>query len=280
MRDSTIREATAADGGALRADAGLSRAVDAPARTSGEAGSASVRLRLAEQAEVAEPIGETSSTEELIAWSLERFRDATMVMTTSFGMEGCALIDMVARHGRPLTVVYLDTMFFFAETYELRDEAARRYPHLRFENRGTALTPDEQERQFGPQLWKTNPTLCCRMRKVDPMVAALRGVDVWMTGLMRSQSATRANINTIDWDWKYQLIKFNPLAFWTRERVWEYVRDNRVPYNKLHEQGYPTVGCTHCTKPVEGVKLGEYTRAGRWTDFEKTECGLHGGAGI
>lgn len=225
-------------------------------------------------------LGELTPTQELISWALRRFANHEVVVTTSFGMEGCALIDMVAREQRPLTVVYLDTMFFFPETYALRDEMIRRYPHLRFENRGTTLTPEEQERRHGPQLWRTNPTLCCQIRKVDPMVTALSGVDVWITGLMRSQSATRANINVMEWDWKYQVLKFNPLTHWSRERVWTYIRENRVPYNKLHEQGYPTIGCTHCTKPVEGSKLGEYTRAGRWVDFEKTECGLHGGAGI
>jgi phosphoadenosine phosphosulfate reductase len=97
---------------------------------------------------------------------------------------------------------------------------------------------------------------------------------------MRSQSATRANIKLIEWDWKYHVLKLNPLAMWDRGKIWEYVNAHNVPYNKLHEQGYPTVGCTHCTKPVEGVKLGEYTREGRWAETGKTECGLHGGAGI
>jgi len=225
-------------------------------------------------------ISDANTAEELIAWSLKRFRTANIVITTSFGMEGCALIDMYARHGRQLTVAYLDTMFFFPETYALRDEMMRRYPHLRFENRGTTLTPEEQERMHGPELWKSNPTLCCQIRKVQPMFSALRGVDVWVTGLMRSQSATRANIGIIEWDWKYQVLKFNPLATWTRQQVWTYVQEHNVPYNKLHERGYPTVGCTHCTKAVEGAKLGEYTRLGRWSEFEKTECGLHGGAGI
>lgn len=225
-------------------------------------------------------INDTSSTEELVAWSLDRFADRKMVISTSFGMEGCALIDMYARHGRPVTVIYLDTMFFFPETYALRDEMVRRYPNVTFENRGTTMTPQQQEALYGPALWSTNPTLCCQIRKVDPMAEALRNVDVWVTGLMRSQSATRANIQVIEWDWKYQVLKFNPLATWTRERVWDYVCRHKVPFNPLHLQGYPTVGCTHCTRPVAGSKPGEYSRAGRWADFEKTECGLHGGAGI
>lgn len=221
-------------------------------------------------------LGETSTPQELVAWSLERFGDRNLVITTSFGMEGCALIDMYARHRRPLDIIYLDTMFFFPETYALRDRLAERYPHLSFVNRGTTLTPEEQAEHFGPQLWQTNPDQCCRIRKVDPMNEVLTGADVWVTGLRRSQSETRAALRVMEWDWKFQLIKFNPLVSWDRQQVWEYVQAHDVPYNQLHERGYPTIGCTHCTRPVEGSQIGDYTRAGRWTGTTKTECGLHG----
>ncbi|NOT00344.1 MAG: phosphoadenylyl-sulfate reductase [Phycisphaerales bacterium] len=217
-----------------------------------------------------------SSTEELIAWSLDRFADRRMVMSTSFGMEGCALIDMYAVHGKPLTVAYIDTMFFFEETYRLRDRMIERYPHFEFVNCGTTLTPEQQAEQYGPELWKSDPNLCCRIRKVEPMKGALAGADVWITALRRSQSATRANIQVVEWDWKYQLLKLNPLAQWDRPRIWEYIRAHDVPYNELHERGYPTVGCTHCTAPVAGASAGDYTRVGRWNGQTKTECGLHG----
>lgn len=221
-------------------------------------------------------IGETSSPDELIEWSLSHFSGRRMEMSTSFGMEGCALIDMYAKHGQPLTVFYLDTMFFFSETYQLRDRMIEKYPNLTFVNRGTTITPEEQAQVHGPELWKTNPDLCCRIRKVDPMKDALAGVDVWITALRRSQSETRANIRILDWDWKYQVLKFSPIAAWSRKEVWNYIQDRGVPYNELHEKGYPTVGCTHCTIPVENVVLGEYTRDGRWAGKGKTECGLHG----
>ncbi len=227
-----------------------------------------------------ESISEETPTERFVPWVLERFARQRMIMTSSFGMEGCALIDMVARHDVPMTVVYLDTMFFFPETYALRDRLGERYPHLRFVNRGTTLTPEEQSVRHGDQLWKTNPDLCCRIRKVDPMYEVMADVDVWITGLMRSQSKTRANISLIEWDWKYQVLKVNPLCAWDRARVWAYIQAHDVPYNPLHDQGYPTVGCTHCTKPVLGAKIGEYSRDGRWAETGKTECGLHGGAGI
>jgi len=234
----------------------------------------------AEPLNVRLPVHENSPTEQVIEWTFERFAHQRMIMTTSFGMEGCALIDMYAKYNRPLDVIYLDTMFFFKETYDLRDRMAERYPQLNFVNRGTALTPDEQERIYGPELWRSNPTLCCKIRKVDPMYPVMAEADVWITGLRRSQSSTRANLRVIDWDWRYQILKVSPLAAWERTQIWDYIRANNVPYNELHEQGYPTVGCTHCTAPVAGTKVGDYSRDGRWSTSEKTECGLHGGAGI
>lgn len=220
-------------------------------------------------------VGEESSPEEIVEWALDRFAGRELVVTTSFGMEGCALIDMVARRGVPVPVVWLDTGFLFPETYALRDRMAARYPHLRFENRGTALTPEEQARRYGPELWRHDPDLCCALRKVDPMRQALVGVDVWLSGLMRSQSPARAGLRTVEWDWQYQLVKVSPLAGWDRRRVREYVRAHDVPYNELHDRGYPTLGCTHCTLPVHGLRPGEYSRQGRWSGTRKTECGLH-----
>jgi len=220
-------------------------------------------------------IGEESPPEEIVAWTLRRFAGRELVVTTSFGMEGCALIDMVARHGVPIPVVWLDTMFLFPETYALRDRLAARYPHLRFENRGTTLTPGAQAQQFGPELWRHDPDLCCALRKVQPMRPALEGVDVWLTGLTRSQGAERAALRAVEWNWTYQLVKVNPLAGWDRGRVWEYVRAHDVPYNELHERGYPTLGCTHCTRPVPGAGPRDYSRSGRWAGTAKTECGLH-----
>ncbi|MGI9040690.1 MAG: phosphoadenylyl-sulfate reductase [Gemmatimonadales bacterium] len=225
--------------------------------------------------ETGSPVGEGSHPEEIVAWMLSRFAGQRLVLTTSFGMEGCVLVDMVARHGQPIPVVYLDTGFFFAETYRLRDRMVARYPQLRFENRGTSLTPELQEARFGPELWRRDPDFCCRLRRVDPMRQALAGEDAWASGLMRSQSTSRAGIGVVEWDSQYQLTKVSPLAGWDRQQVWDYVRRHDVPYNELHERGYPTVGCTHCTAPVEGAGPASYTRIGRWAGTGKTECGLH-----
>ena len=112
------------------------------------------------------------------------------------------------------------------------------------------------------------------------MYEVMADVDVWITGLRRSQSATRMNLRLIEWDWRYQVLKVSPLFRWERSDIWEYIKTNDVPYNELHEKGYPTIGCTHCTAPVPGAAIGDYSRAGRWKDSEKTECGLHGGEGI
>jgi phosphoadenosine phosphosulfate reductase len=220
-------------------------------------------------------IDDEAEPQAIIAWMLERFADRRLALTTSFGMEGCALIDMVAEHERPIPVIYLDTMFLFPETYALRDRMVERYPLLRFENRGTSLTPHAQAERYGPELWRRDPDECCRLRKVEPMRRALEDVDVWVTGLMRSQSAGRSRIQALEWDPRYEVIKINPLARWDRRRVWAYIQEHDVPYNALHERGYPTIGCTHCTIAVRGSAPGDYTRAGRWSGTDKSECGLH-----
>ncbi|MGH7526888.1 MAG: phosphoadenylyl-sulfate reductase [Gemmatimonadales bacterium] len=220
-------------------------------------------------------IAEDAPPETIVAWMLHRFAGRRVVLTTSFGMEGCALIDMVARQGGTIPVVYLDTMFFFPETYRLRDRMVERYPQLRFENRGTTLTPERQAERHGPELWRRDPDRCCQLRKVEPMRNALAGVDVWVTGLMRSQSGVRASIRAVGWDSQYDLLKVNPLVGWDRQQVWDYVRAHGVPYNELHERGYPTIGCTHCTLPVPGSSPAQYSRAGRWSGTAKAECGLH-----
>lgn len=223
-----------------------------------------------------ETIDESTPTEQFISWTVERFRHRRLVITTSFGMEGCALIHMYAVQGAAPTVVYLDTMFLFPETYALRDEMVRRYPLITFVNRGTSLTPQAQEAIYGPELWRRDPDQCCRIRKVDPMHRALSGADVWVTAITRSQGELRSDMPLIGWDWQYQVVKACPLVNWDRQRIWEYVRRHDVPYNELHERGYPSIGCTHCTARVEGALPSQYSRAGRWRESQKTECGLHG----
>ncbi len=223
-----------------------------------------------------EKVSEDSSPAELIAWMLRRFAGQRVVMTTAFGMEGCALIDMIAERTNRFKVVYIDTDFFFSETLALRDRLAERYPHVDFVRHGTTLTPEAQAERFGAELWKHDPDLCCRIRKVDPMREVMQDVDVWVTGLRRSQSATRGSVRAVMWDWQYEVLKISPLASWDRATVWQYVQAHSVPYNPLHERGYPSVGCTHCTRAVKGATVDSYSREGRWNGRAKLECGLHG----
>jgi phosphoadenosine phosphosulfate reductase len=237
-----------------------------------------LELMLAPVSRGPEPAGpnESASPAELIDGVLPRFAGRRLVATTAFGMEGCALIDLLARSGQAVTVAYVDTAFFFDETYALRDRLVERYPGVRFLCVRTELTPEQQAALHGPELWQRDPDLCCKLRKVDPLKPALAQADVWITGLRRGQSSTRAQLRVLEWDWQYWVLKFNPLASWSREQIWDYIRANDVPYNPLHEQGYPTIGCTHCTQPVAGAKVTDYSRDGRWAGQQKTECGLHG----
>lgn len=220
-------------------------------------------------------IDDATPAEAVVAWSLARFRGRRLVLTTSFGLEGCALIDLYAAHAKPPMVVYGDTGFLFPETYALRDRMIARYPHVAFVRCAPALSPEAQAERFGPALWTRDPDRCCRLRKLDPLGAVLARADVWITAITRSQSAARASTPLVGWDAAHEMIKLSPLAAWDRARVWEYVRRRGVPYNPLHERGYPSIGCTHCTRPVPGAGVTDYSREGRWSGLDKTECGLH-----
>lgn len=219
--------------------------------------------------------GPETDSEDFICWSLNRYKGWRTVMTTSFGMEGCALIDMYARRGIDLEVVYLDTGFFFSQTHDLINRMKVRYPNVTFTNGGTDLTPERQAEIHGERLWETNPDLCCKLRKVDPLARVMERADVWISGLRRTQSDSRSRLQMIEYDSRFEVVKLNPLTYWERQDIWDYVQQNDVPYNELHEQGFPSIGCTHCTRPVEGATPSEYTRLGRWSGSEKTECGLH-----
>ncbi len=213
----------------------------------------------------------------IVAWAAERFSDHNVVTTTSFGMEGIVLLDMLAKVMPSLRVVYVDTGFLFPETIRLRDRLIEQFPNASFEPVFPLLDPQQQAEEFGPELWRSDSDLCCKMRKVEPLHRVIQGVDVWFAALRRDQSPSRWNIKVVDWDWQYQLIKICPLATWSRLQVYEYLIQHNLPYNELHDKSFPTVGCTHCTKPVEGAQPWDYSRDGRWHDSNKTECGLHGG---
>ena len=220
-------------------------------------------------------VDETSSPIELVEWATEHFCEQRIVMTTAFGMEGCALIDMFSRYTTSLTVAYIDTGFFFPETNQLIKKMQSKYEHLEFEKWESPISVVKQNESYGEALWKDNPNLCCHIRKVVPMKMNIQPFHVWITGLRKTQTEQRANTPVLSWDWKYQILKFCPLANWTRADVWKYVQKNDVPFNQLHLQGFPSISCFHCTKAVPGSSPENDSRDGRWQGSEKTECGLH-----
>lgn len=219
--------------------------------------------RLAEEFRNARP-------EEIITAALERIPNITFA--SSFGAEDMVLLDMLMQINNQASVFYIDTDRLFPETYELIEKTIVRYRIPNLLHVRPELTLEEQAEKYGDELWLRDPDLCTNLRKVQPLIKTLSKFDGWVTGIRRDQAPTRANAETFEVDHKFGLIKVNPLAFWTSEQVWAYIRSNDVPYNPLHDMGYPSIGCVHCTQPVQP---GEDPRSGRWRGFDKTECGLH-----
>ncbi|QAY67889.1 phosphoadenylyl-sulfate reductase [Paenibacillus protaetiae] len=213
---------------------------------------------------------ETATPEEILAYAVETFPNITFAC--SFGAEDVVLVDMLQKVSPKTDIFYLDTDFHFKETYETRDRLIERYPGIPFVQVKPLLTPEEQAEQHGPELWTRDANACCNIRKVEPLTRVLSNYEAWITGIRRDQAPTRANAKKVEYDTKFGLIKFNPLASWTSEDVWNYIRENEVIYNPLHDQNYPSIGCEYCTRQV---MPGEDPRAGRWAGQDKTECGLH-----
>lgn len=216
------------------------------------------------------------SAEERIVWTWRTFGSG-LAFASSFGLEDQVLTDMIAKKALPLFLFTLDTGRLFQETYDLIDQTRRKY--------GLEISvffPDATEvealvGQHGPNLFRESIALrkaCCATRKLGPLRRALRGRSAWITGLRREQSITREDVPFFQRDANNGLFKINPLTDWSLERVWDYVRSNRVPYNPLHDEGFPSIGCACCTR---AVGEGEDVRAGRWwwENPEHKECGLH-----
>jgi phosphoadenosine phosphosulfate reductase len=208
--------------------------------------------------------------EEILSWAFTRF-GKNVAIASGFGIEGMVLLDLASRVRRDFRVFTLDTEFLFSETYDLMDRVEKRY-RIKVERVYSALTPEEQEREHGPALWSRDPDRCCGLRKVEPLKMKLTELTAWITAIRRDQTSSRAAARKLEWDSKFQLVKINPIADWTSEMVWSYAVKHTVPYNPLHDQNYPSIGCTHCTR---ATLPGESARAGRWSGSEKTECGLH-----
>ena len=213
---------------------------------------------------------ETWRPDRILAWAFETFGE-TVAISSAFGAEGMALIDMASRVRQNFRVFTLDTEFLFPETYNLMDQVEQRYD-IRIERVFPLASPEEQERVYGPALWQRDPDQCCNLRKVEPLRRKLGELRAWITSIRRDQTADRAGAGKVEWDAKFGLVKINPIADWSSKQVWQYIREHDVPYNVLHERNYPSIGCTHCTR---AVRPGEDSRAGRWSGSSKTECGLH-----
>jgi len=208
---------------------------------------------------------EDLSADEVVRWALDRFHPQ-IGLACSFQQEESVLLDLLFADRPEARVFALDTHVLFPATYSLWTSTEERYGTTieRFE--GPTLA--EQAAEHGDELWARDPNACCAIRKVEPLSRALSGLDAWITGVRREQSPTRAGTRKVEWDAKHGLWKISPLADWTDRDVWRRINDRDLPYNPLHDEGYASIGCTHCTLPGAG-------RAGRWAGDDKTECGLH-----
>ncbi|MEK6277295.1 MAG: phosphoadenylyl-sulfate reductase [Actinomycetota bacterium] len=212
---------------------------------------------------------EPRGAQEALEWAFETFHPS-LYFACSFQKTSSVVIDIATKIAPDARFFYLDTDVLFDETYETRDRFEEHYG-IEFE-RYHNMSLEEQARNFGDELWKRDPDSCCGIRKVEPMREALSQVDAWVSGIRREDSQHRANAQKFAWDKRFGLWKLNPIADWTEKDVWNYIREHRVPYNPLHDRNYPSIGCTHCTKPVAP---GEDPRAGRWAGASKTECGIN-----
>ena len=213
---------------------------------------------------------EGSSPLETLSWAADRYV-SQVTFATGFGPEGCVLIDLIGRRMLPIDIFTLDTGLLFEETYELWRRLEARYD-VKIRGIEPVQSVDAQATAHGDRLWERAPDRCCDLRKVVPLKAELANVDAWITAIRREQTPQRANALVVEWDAKFDVAKINPLVRWTKKDVWAHILKHEVPYNPLHDKGYPSLGCVPCTSVV---RRGEDDRAGRWRGVTKTECGLH-----
>jgi phosphoadenosine phosphosulfate reductase len=219
-----------------------------------------VDIDLAELAAVAREL-ETKPASAAIRWADDRFGDE-LVLAASF--QDCVLVDIAAKVAPSIEVVFLDTQYHFAETLWYVERVRERYD-LNLTVMEPLVDADD--------LWQSDPDECCAMRKVEPLARALAGKQAWMTGLRRVEAPTRANTPIVHLDVGRGIVKVNPLASWTDDDIATYKRDHELLEHPLSSQGYPSIGCWPCTRPVAP---GEDPRSGRWAGRGKMECGLHG----
>jgi phosphoadenosine phosphosulfate reductase len=213
---------------------------------------------------------ESATPEQILSWAIDRFAPR-FTMATAFGPEGMTIIHMLAGLAPETPIFNLETGYQFQETLELRERVKERYG-IEVEFKYPDTTVEQYEAAAGGPLYKTDPNRCCFDRKLRVLHEAARGQYAWASAIRRDQSPDRSAAPIVGWDRKFQLVKVSPLANWTKQDVWSLITKENIPYNPLHDRGYPSVGCWPCTR---AVLVGEDERAGRWSGFEKTECGLH-----
>lgn len=213
--------------------------------------------------------------EDVLRWTWDRFGERAAI-GTSFQGAGLVMIHHAVKAGLPFPVFTLDTDLLFQETYELQ-RRLENFFEIKIESLKPELSLEEQAKDFGPELWKTRPDTCCSIRKVEPLQKKLTQLAVWITGVRRQQSETRETTRILELyhfdvlNDRY-ILKLNPMAPWERERVWAYLKQHKIPYNPLQDRGYRSIGCWPCTR---ATGESENERAGRWTGFDKSECGIH-----
>jgi phosphoadenosine phosphosulfate reductase len=217
-----------------------------------------------------------SSPEDILSWFSVNFA-GKIAFSTSLGAEDQVLTHMIAGVDQPIKIFTLDTGRLFQETYDLLDITRQKYGCTIDIYFPDAVHVEEMVRSKGINLFYQsieNRQLCCHIRKLEPLKRALHGMEVWITGMRKEQSVTRAGAALVEWDPVFEIIKINPLIHWNGERVWEYISSWKIPVNELHKKGYPSIGCLPCTRAIQP---GEDVRSGRWWWElpELKECGLH-----
>jgi phosphoadenosine phosphosulfate reductase len=223
-----------------------------------------------EHLSTANQILDHQSPQAVLRWAVETFHPR-LTMATAFGAEGCCLIHMLAEIEPAVRIFNLDTGYQFPETLELRERIKERYG-ITVELVRPELPVAEYETEHGGPLHQIRPDQCCHDRKIIPLRQAIAGYDAWISAIRRDQTVHRAVAGIVQWDAKFNLVKVNPLLNWTKREVWGFIMKHEVPYNPLHDQGYPSIGCWPCTR---AVGEGEDERAGRWGGTTRKECGLH-----
>ena len=217
-----------------------------------------------------------ASPNEILSFFNTRYK-YEMAFSTSQSAEDQVLTDMICSADPLINIFTLDTGRLFNETYALMDIREKKYGikiHLFFpeSERVEKMVEEKGINLFYETI--ENRKLCCHIRKIEPLNRALTGIKVWISGMRKEQSVTRKDLELVEWDESRQLMKLYPLIEWNESQVWKYIKENKIPYNELHDQGYPSIGCKPCTR---SVKQGESVRSGRWWWElpENKECGLH-----